>query len=163
MRVMHDLFLIASIPAILVRKPCVFFKILQLICYFCFLAGGGKSRSHFHRRETTSIHSTSGEILYSSLRNRHRPYVYYFFIFFQALYSYQRVHKGYLDGYLLDRICVFKALWLFFLQNFPGPTLIPCPTSIQDSRVLIIKCMLSVRNQSKTFQALKVTILGQIC
>ena len=32
---------------------------------------------------------------------------------------------------------VFKALRLFFLANFPGPTFIPCPTSIPDSRVVI--------------------------
>ena len=30
---------------------------------------------------------------------------------------------------------MFKALCLFFLSNFPGPMLIPCPTSIRDSRV----------------------------
>ena len=30
---------------------------------------------------------------------------------------------------------LFKALCLFFLPNLPGPTLIPCPTSIKDSRV----------------------------
>ena len=30
---------------------------------------------------------------------------------------------------------LFKALRLFFLTNFPGPTVIPCPTSIPDSRV----------------------------
>ena len=32
---------------------------------------------------------------------------------------------------------LFKALRLFFLTNFPGPTVIPCPTSIPDSRVNI--------------------------
>ena len=31
---------------------------------------------------------------------------------------------------------VFKALRLFFLPNFPGPTFIPCPTSIPEARVL---------------------------
>ena len=30
---------------------------------------------------------------------------------------------------------IFLALRLFFLPNLPGPTLIPCPTSITDSRV----------------------------
>ena len=45
------------------------------------------------------------------------------------------MHKGYLDGYLLHRTCVFKALRLFFLQNFPGPTFIPCSTSILKARV----------------------------
>ena len=47
------------------------------------------------------------------------------------------------DGYLLHRTCVFKALRLFFLSNFPGPTLIRCPTSITDSRV--VTCV-STRN-----------------
>ena len=45
------------------------------------------------------------------------------------------VPKGYLDGYLLHRTCVFMALRLFFLPNFPGPTFIPCPTSIPEARV----------------------------
>jgi hypothetical protein len=53
---------------------------------------------------------------------------------------------------------VFKALCLLFLSNFPGPTLIPCPTSITDSRVdifdfviyqkfkkgTLIKCLISM-------------------
>ena len=30
---------------------------------------------------------------------------------------------------------LFKALRLFFLTNFPDPMVIPCPTSIPDSRV----------------------------
>ena len=30
---------------------------------------------------------------------------------------------------------LFKALRLLFLTSFPGPTVIPCPTSIPDSRV----------------------------
>ena len=34
-------------------------------------------------------------------------------------------NKGHLEGYLLHRTCVFKALRLFFLPNFPGPTFIP--------------------------------------
>ena len=72
---------------------------------------------------------------YSRLRNRCRPHVYQFWIFFQALQSYQRVHKGYLHGYLRNRTCVFKALCLFFLPNFPGTTFIPCPTSIPEARV----------------------------
>ena len=72
---------------------------------------------------------------YSSLQNRRRPYVYQFWIFFQVLRPYQRVHKGHLDGYLLHRTCVFNALRLFFLPNFPGPTFIPCPTFIPEARV----------------------------
>ena len=43
---------------------------------------------------------------------------------------------GYLDGYLLHRTCVFKALRLFFLSNFPGPMFIPCPMSIPEARVV---------------------------
>ena len=31
--------------------------------------------------------------------------------------------------------CVFKALHLFFLPNFPGPTFIPCPRFIPEARV----------------------------
>ena len=45
-------------------------------------------------------------------------------------------------GFLLHKFAhfvhalrLFKALRLFFLTNFPGPTVIPCPTSIPDSRV----------------------------
>ena len=34
-----------------------------------------------------------------------------------------------------DALHLFKALRLFFLPNFPGPTFIPCPRSIPDSRV----------------------------
>ena len=45
------------------------------------------------------------------------------------------MHRGYLDGYLLHRTCVFNALRLLFLPNFPGPTFIPCPTSILEPRV----------------------------
>ena len=54
---------------------------------------------------------------------------------FQALWPYWRVHKGHLDGYLLHTICVFNALRLFFMTNFPGPAFIPCPTSIPDSDI----------------------------
>ena len=32
-------------------------------------------------------------------------------------------------------LCLFKALRLFFLIKFPGPTFIPCPMSVPDSRV----------------------------
>ena len=45
-------------------------------------------------------------------------------------------------GFLLHRFAhfvhalrLFKALRLFFFTNYPGPTVIPCPTSIPDSRV----------------------------
>ena len=48
-------------------------------------------------------------------------------------------------GFLLHKFAhfvhalrLFKALRLFFLTNFPGPTVISCPTSIPDSRVKII-------------------------
>ena len=36
---------------------------------------------------------------------------------------------------LVNALRLFKALRLFFLTNFSGPTVIPCPTSIPDSRV----------------------------
>ena len=72
---------------------------------------------------------------YSIVRNKRRPYAYLFWTFFQALQPYQRLHKGHLGVYSLHRTCVFNALRLFFLPNFPGPTFIPCPTSIPDSRV----------------------------
>ena len=62
-----------------------------------------------------------------------RPYIYSFCQIFPPLRL--LVHKGYLDGYLLHRTCVFKALRLLFLPNFPGPTFIPCPTSIPEARV----------------------------
>ena len=38
-------------------------------------------------------------------------------------------------AHFVHALCLFKALRLFFLTNFPGPTVIPCPTSIPDSRV----------------------------
>ena len=54
-------------------------------------------------------------------------------------------------GFLLHKFAhfvhalrLFKALRLFFLTNFPGPTVIPCPTSIPDSRVdskKVIRCL----------------------
>ena len=44
--------------------------------------------------------------------------------------------ESYLDGYLLHRTCVFQALCLFFLPNFPGPTFILCPMSIPEARVV---------------------------
>ena len=47
-------------------------------------------------------------------------------------------------GFLLHKFAhfvhalrLFKALRLFFLTNFPGPTVIPCPMSIPDCRVRI--------------------------
>ena len=53
-------------------------------------------------------------------------------------------------GFLLHKFAhfvhalrLFKALRLFFLTNFPGPTVIPCPTSIPDSRV-VYKSILSL-------------------
>ena len=39
-------------------------------------------------------------------------------------------------GHFVHVLRLFKALRLFFLTNFPGPTVIPCPTSILDSRVV---------------------------
>ena len=58
------------------------------------------------------------------------------FGFFPKPYGLIREYiKVYLDSYLLHRTCVFKALHLFFLPNFPGPTFIPCPTSIEEARV----------------------------
>ena len=48
-----------------------------------------------------------------------------------------------LMGFLLHKFAhfvhalrLFKVLRLFFLTNFPGPTIISCPTSIPDSRVI---------------------------
>ena len=38
-------------------------------------------------------------------------------------------------AHFVHALCLFKALRLFFLTNFPDPTVIPCPTSIPDSRV----------------------------
>ena len=47
------------------------------------------------------------------------------FCFDVALRPYYRVHKVYLDGYLLHRSCVYKALHLFFLQIFQALSLFP--------------------------------------
>ena len=52
-----------------------------------------------------------------------------------ALLESTYIYTGYLDGYLLQRTCVFKALRLFFLPNFPGPTVIPRHMSIPEARV----------------------------
>jgi hypothetical protein len=38
-------------------------------------------------------------------------------------------------AHFVHALRLFQALRLFFLTNFPGPTVIPCPTSIPDSRV----------------------------
>ena len=94
---------------------------------------------------------------YSIARNTHRPYVHILILdFFQALQPYQShyVYKFWnfpqclqifssLMGFLQHKFApfvhalrLFKALRLFFLTNFPGPTVIPCPTSIPDSRVI---------------------------
>ena len=60
-----------------------------------------------------------------------------FWNFYQGLQKFSS-----LMGFLLHRFAhfvhtlhLFKALCLFFLTNFPGPTVIPCPTSIPDFRV----------------------------
>ena len=62
-----------------------------------------------------------------------------FWNFYQGLQKFSS-----LMGFLLHKfahfvhaLCLFKALRLFFLTNFPGPTVIPCPTSIPDSRVWV--------------------------
>ena len=62
-----------------------------------------------------------------------------FWNFYQGLQKFSS-----LMGFLLHKFAhfvhalrLFKALRLFFLTNFPGPTVIPCPTSIPDSRVYI--------------------------
>ena len=61
-----------------------------------------------------------------------------FGIFYRGLQKFSS-----LMGFLLHKFAhfvhalrLFKALRLFFLTNFPGPTVIPCPTSIPDSRVV---------------------------
>ena len=38
-------------------------------------------------------------------------------------------------AHFVHALRLFKALRLFFLIKFPGPMVIPCPTSIPDSRV----------------------------
>ena len=59
-------------------------------------------------------------------------------------------------GFLLHKFAhfahdlhLFKALRLFFLTNFPGPTVIPCPTSIPDSRVnSVILGLIKIMNRA---------------
>ena len=63
---------------------------------------------------------------YSKLRNKRRPYVYKFWIFFQAL--------------LPLPLQFFITKDLKFWPNFPCSTIIPCPTSIPESRVHQIVC-----------------------
>ena len=55
------------------------------------------------------------------------------FEFFSRPYGLLKGHKGHLDGFLLHKICIFKALRLFFLPNFLGPTSIP------EARVLKVR------------------------
>ena len=76
-----------------------------------------------------------GALTYSRLRKRHRPYAHQFWIFLSTPYSLIREYINVIQMYLLHRTCVFKALHLFFLSNFPGPTLILCPTSATEARV----------------------------
>ena len=64
-------------------------------------------------------------------------------MFIKCWNFYQGLQKfSSLMGFLLHKFAhfvhalrLFKALRLFFLTNFPGPTVIPCPTFIPDSRV----------------------------
>ena len=39
---------------------------------------------------------------------------------------------------ILQALRLFKALRLLFMTNLSGPKLIPCPTSIVDSRVIYV-------------------------
>ena len=54
---------------------------------------------------------------------------------------------------------LFKALRLFFLPNFPGPTFIPCTTSIPEARVCISFFIAQFEIQFVTLQ--NVTIVHQ--
>ena len=60
-----------------------------------------------------------------------------FWNFYQGLQKFSSL-MGFLlhkFAHFADALRLFKALRLFFLSNFPGPTFIPCPTSIPETRV----------------------------
>ena len=54
-----------------------------------------------------------------------------------------------------DALRLFKALRLFFLPNFTGPTFIPCPTSIN------IFLMLKIYQSSKLICGMQIS--GSLC
>ena len=113
---------------ILVKNPAHLYEVH--IIFFCTMDGF----SRIFEKKGGGLLCTRLYILYSPEKKQAlRLLIQHFF---QALRPYQRLHKGYFDVSLLHRTCVFKALRLFFLSNFPDPTLIPCPTSITDSRVM---------------------------
>ena len=60
-----------------------------------------------------------------------------FWNFYQGLHKFSSLMDFLLHKFehFVHALLLFKALHLFFLTNFPGPTVIPCPTSIPDSRV----------------------------
>ena len=77
---------------------------------------------------------------YSIVRNKRRPYVYQFWNFFHGPWKFLSL-MGVFFTITLHLFCVPYVY--SFLTNFRGPTFIPYPTSIPDSRVLeTVACLL---------------------
>ena len=62
------------------------------------------------------------------------------FIKYQSFFHGLRIFSSFLGVFNTSLHILFQALRLLFFPNFPGPTFIPCPTSILDSRVVVKKC-----------------------
>ena len=79
-----------------------------------------------------------------------------FWNFYQGLQKFSSLMAFLLHkfAHFVHALRLFKALWLFFLKNFPGPTVIPCPTSILDSRVGK-NCWFCCSKMFQKFQILK--------
>ena len=80
--------------------------------------------------------------------------------YFQVFYVYSRPYIHYFCQ-IFQALRLFKALCLYFLSNFPGPTFIPCPTLIPDSRVnLHASHMLRSQSLLQTTKAIKYVLLS---
>ena len=77
------------------------------------------------------------DIIYSGLRNKHRPYVYWFCIFsrpydviisptFINFWNFSWPYGYFQVLWIVVDLRLFKALRLLFLPNFTGPTFILC-------------------------------------
>ena len=87
-----------------------------------------------------------------------------FWNFYQGLQKFSSLmvfllHKF---AHFVHALRLFKALRLFFLTNFPGPTVIPCPTSIPDSRVSVFYMSAKIPLLSKIHTYIKKCSLTQV-
>ena len=58
------------------------------------------------------------------------------YVYFQVRFLFVAIKSSEICQ-IFQALCLFQALRLFFFTNFPGPTFIPCPKSIPDSRVML--------------------------